>query len=344
MLPDVLASLPSAAEIFDRISSCADIPRNLDVRGALVAEIFCGAAAITLSMVMLSVPCICPWDVKYGEQFNVLKHGIIFQELIRYEYVACMHFATPCTSMTWARWPQLRSASEPQGVSHASEKQKQLLHLGNALLAFSLECSLMLLAAGGYFSLENPELSWLWLQEGTLTLLSKSGVALVRVLFKDFAAPFYKPTLFMHNIPTLHGLRDISEAYDGPLVPLRGLMVWEGKLQFRTHVAQAYPPKLAEHYAVLVNQALDMRSEAMERGQPIPLAVKEAGDGLSPSLRHAARLLPEPSVSVECVAEQLVPYGLVAVKGLVPLDHVQWAEGVEHPSANPPPGRFESSS
>ena len=82
----------------------------------------------------------------------------------------------------------------------------------------------------------------------------------------------------------------------------------------------------------------------MERGQPIPLAVKEAGDGLSPSLRHAARLLPEPSVPVECVAEQMVPYGLGAVKGLVPLDHVQWAEGVEHPSANPPPGRFESSS
>ena len=110
-----------------------------------------------------------------------------------------------------------------------------------------------------------------------------------------------------------------------------------GKLQVRAHVAQAFPPKLAEHYAVLVNQALNMRSDAMERGQPIPLAVKEAGDGLSPSLRHAARLLPEPSVPVECVAEQLVPYGLGAVKGLVPLDHVQWAEGV-HPSANPPQG------
>ena len=193
MLPDVLASLPSAAEIFDRISSCASIPRNLDVRGSLVAEIFCGAAAITLSMVMLSVPCMCPWDVKYGEQFDVLKHGIIFQALIRYHYVVCMHFATPCTSMTWARWPQLRSASEPQGVSHASEKQKQLLHLGNALLAFPLECSLMLLATGGCFSLENPELSWLWLQEGTLTLLSKSGVALVRVFSRILRHPFSSP-------------------------------------------------------------------------------------------------------------------------------------------------------
>ena len=97
-------------------------------------------------------------------------------------------------------------------MSHASKKQKQLFHLGNELLAFILKCSSLLLALGGYFSIENPELSWLWIQEGTLDLIAYNGVAFVRLLFKDFAVPFYKPTLFLRNCPTLHLLSEVQEA------------------------------------------------------------------------------------------------------------------------------------
>lgn len=111
-----------------------------------------------------------------------------------------------------------------------------------------------------------------------------------------------------------------------------------GNATVRTHVAQSYPPKLAENYAVLVNQALEMRGDALERGQPVPLAVQEVGDGLCSSLCHAARLLPDRSVPVECVVEQKVPYGLGALRGFVPSENAQWAEEVEHPSANTPQG------
>ena len=93
------------------------------------------------------------------------------------------------------------------------------------------------------------------LQDGTLDLIAKEGVAFVSVLFKDFAVPFFKPTLFLHHIPTLHHLREVQPAWVGKTVPLKGVMFWEGKLQFRAHVAQAHPPILAERYAVLVKQA-----------------------------------------------------------------------------------------
>ena len=68
-------------------------------------------------------------------------------------------------------------------------------------------------------------------------------------------------------------------------------MAWEGKLQFRTHAAQAHPPKLAERYAVLVRQALEMRSVALECGQLVSLAAQEEGDELCDSLRRVADLV-----------------------------------------------------
>ena len=242
-LSEVLVDLPDAEDLDESEAVQHTVPRPRRVAGGFVAEIFCGAAAITLSLILHNVPCICPWDVRYGSHFNVLEHGAVFERLITADMIVCMHFAMPCTSMTWARWPQIRSFEEPQGVSHASEKQKQMLHLGNELLAFTLKCSSQLLALGGYFSIENPELSWLWIQEGTLDLMANNGVAFVRLLFKDFAVAFYKPTLFLRNCPTLHLLSEAQEAWTGPTVSLRGLMWWKAKLQFRTHVAQTYPPK-----------------------------------------------------------------------------------------------------
>ena len=35
-----------------------------------------------------------------------------------------------------------------------------------------------LLGCGGYFNIENPELSWIWLREGILKLMAVAGVAL----------------------------------------------------------------------------------------------------------------------------------------------------------------------
>ena len=70
------------------------------------------------------------------------------------------------------------------------------------------------------------------------------GVEFVKFYFKDFAVPFFKPTLMLHNKPTLHRLREELLPWPGGTLVLRGRMWWEGKLQFLTHVAQPYPPAL----------------------------------------------------------------------------------------------------
>ena len=324
-MPQPLEALPDVSDL---------LRGNLSADASFFLEVFCGAAIVTLCMVMKNVPCIRPWDVKYGDAFNVLKHGQVLEALISATVLVSMHFATPCTSMTWARWPQLRSPEEPHGKSELTGKSMQLVHLGNELLAFTLKCCLLLLQTGGYFSIENPELSWLWLQEGTLQLQQMAGVCFVRVLFKDFGVPFYKPTLFLHNVPTLHRLNSFAEAWEGPTVALRGLMLWEGRLQFRTHVAQTYPPKLGEGYAQLMSEALALREKAACQDLPTPQASNEQAETICLPPLQAAWLDPSKGVPVG----EDVPNGLGAVKGLDPIEHVQWAEGVEHPSMKGPVG------
>ena len=89
---------------------------NLSVDGAMFLEFFCGQAAITLSLLILNVPCIRPWDIPFGEQFNILIHGQVLQQLILARRIVAQHFAVPCQSLTWARSPQLRDAFHPEGL------------------------------------------------------------------------------------------------------------------------------------------------------------------------------------------------------------------------------------
>jgi hypothetical protein len=113
-MPQPLEALPDVSDL---------LRGNLSADASFFLEVFCGAAIVTLCMVMKNVPCIRPWDVKYGDAFNVLKHGQVLEALISATVLVSMHFATPCTSMTWARWPQLRSPEEPHGKSELTGKK-----------------------------------------------------------------------------------------------------------------------------------------------------------------------------------------------------------------------------
>ena len=47
----------------------------LTVTGECCLEVFSGAAILTLGLQFHSVPVVAPWDVKFGERWNVLQHG-----------------------------------------------------------------------------------------------------------------------------------------------------------------------------------------------------------------------------------------------------------------------------
>ena len=309
-----------------------------------------------------------PWDSKYGEGFDVFKSGASLLALVRGGYVFSSHLGTPCQSLTWCRSPQLRSAEWPKGMPGLTTSQQQLVDIGNSLLMFSVEFCTLLYSYGSYFSIENPELSWLWVQPELLDLYSYSGVATVLVYYKDFGTPYLKPTLFLHNSPTLHGLRTPS----GPLmfaaghsvgnVVLRGMCWWEGQRVFRTHLAQPYPPDLGARFGSLTASAFKLRAEALSAGSEVPMASPEYDYGiparlvapfLSQGADEEARANPSELAGGQCsissqdrwlVASEtddcpdaddpFVADGLGAPKGLSPIEHVAWACTVPHPSVS----------
>jgi hypothetical protein len=197
---------------------------------------------MTLGLMLSSVPCLKPWDCKYGEQFDVLTEGWILLQLIFAGRIISAHFGTPCKSLTWARWPQLRDWDHPLGLPGLGPSARKLVDTGNDLLDFTWQCCMALLSMHAYFSIENPERSWLWYIGNFLDLSEQKGVAMTRFLFRNFGVPFYKPTLVLHNTPTLHLLRVPVLPWPGDTIPLRGRVWWNGQLAFRTQVAEAYPP------------------------------------------------------------------------------------------------------
>ena len=138
MDPDLLC-LPEAESL---------LMNNLQVSGEFFLEMFCGCAAITLACMTISVPCIRPWNIKFGEQFNVLTCGYVILQLILAKRVVALHFATPCQSLTWARSPQLRSALFPEGLPGLNPWQQSLVEYGNELVAFTVECRELLHSMG----------------------------------------------------------------------------------------------------------------------------------------------------------------------------------------------------
>ena len=78
----------------------------------------------------------------------------------------------------------------------------------------------------------------------------------MRVLFSDFQVPFRKPTVFVHNSECLHELAKSESSWHGRTVKLRGLAKYDGKLQFRTRLAQSYPPLLCIKFAGLVRETV----------------------------------------------------------------------------------------
>ena len=91
---------------------------------------------------------MCPWDLNYGAEFDVMVHGDILLELVRSGRIVAVHFGTPCQSMSWGRLPQLRSWTYVKGLPDLGEKQKALTTVGNALAEYTAALCRQLLLHG----------------------------------------------------------------------------------------------------------------------------------------------------------------------------------------------------
>ena len=100
---NVLANLMEAEEVFIR---------NVKVEGTYFIEIMVGECVISFGVLLKRVPCLKPWDVIYGESWNVLTHGEVLIMLAS-EGSIDPFLGLPCQSFTFARDPALIDAAEP---------------------------------------------------------------------------------------------------------------------------------------------------------------------------------------------------------------------------------------
>ena len=104
-MPEWFGTLPSLAGLC--LSSALRVDRQFFM------EVFSGTAIMTLGVMMQCIPAICPWDVMYGQCFDIVQQEAAVSSLIEAGRVVAMHLGTPCQFFTLARTPQLRSLQHP---------------------------------------------------------------------------------------------------------------------------------------------------------------------------------------------------------------------------------------
>ena len=135
-LEEVLEDLPCVHDFqFDPL---------LPVGGESFLECFAGGCVVTLAILWCQVPAFRPWDIDFGDKYDVVRYGHLIFSFISLGSIAMAHFGTPCTSMTWARQPQLRAPFHLFGLPHLSWEQRRLVDDGNSLVAFTVKCCWLL--------------------------------------------------------------------------------------------------------------------------------------------------------------------------------------------------------
>ena len=104
---------------------------------------------------MEKIPCLKPWDIVFGEAWNVLTRGHILLQLAQ-EGRIDVFLGLPCQSFTFAREPALRDAAFPMGKPNLSPKQQALVDTGNSLSDFALVLIETVDRADRLFAVENP--------------------------------------------------------------------------------------------------------------------------------------------------------------------------------------------
>ena len=101
----------------------------------------------------------------------------------------------------------------------------------------------------------------------------------------------------------------------------------EGEWQFRTKLAEPYPPTMALQYARLMVLALELRRIARRDGLPMPRAPREH-DAYMKHLGFDGNVVPW----CEC-PDPVTPW-VRAPRGMSELEHVAWARSQRHVMSN----------
>ena len=221
----------------------------------------------------------------------------------------------------------IRSFEWPRGFPNVAAWQQELLDSGNSLIEWSVLFLFHLDCHSCYGSMENPWPLYIWIQECVRMLWWSHGWAMFVYGNQLYGTRYQKLTGLLHNTPTLQGLTlPIDPSI--PTIPLAGKVLWKGEWQFRTKLAEPYPPTMAQAYADLMVKALDWRKLALARGLPMPRASREHDAYMKHLGYDDGNMVPWFECPDQC--SPLVPSGAGVPKGLTEVEHVAWARSQDH--------------
>ena len=232
-------------------------------------EIFSGKAGITAAIQAIGLTPLPPIDIEVVgavlEAFDILADGN-FARLQTWAQAGAftgLRLGTPCTTYSRARKfdggpTPLRTDWFLEGVPGLSGRDWDKVWAGTTFMRMSVDLAHMVVQQGGFFTLENPASSMLWLTPEVTDLELRTGAVRVYHDMCQHGSPHKKPTVFLSSHPAFLSLgrRCPGDHYHEPL---EGLTTDPdtGKEIFKTKLAQAYPRELCDLYAELAQPLLD---------------------------------------------------------------------------------------
>ena len=277
-----------------RVSTLAGVGEPM-ASGGRFLELFAGVAGLTRAVERVDRPCDCAQDVfdkQYNNrqpEFDLLnaQHVRHLLKLIEKRTYLWIHGAPPCKSFSrarrrdrWANARVLRSDRFPAGIPGPGEQQA-LVRDGNRLDSVMAKIARAQARAGGFFSIENPERSFMWDLEPLKALANLKGVRFVCGDQCCFGGPYRKPTAWLTNAPWLAVLE--RRCPGSPTHPAHSPLVGrvtrpDGSTCWLTECAAEYPEGLCNALAAAYD-----RAEAAVA--PAQIAITAAGrvDPLEPT-------------------------------------------------------------
>ena len=245
-------------------------------------------------------------------------------------------FGTPCTSFSFARWPQLRDWLHPKGKQRLTQSQQEQVANGNKFVEWTAVAINSLVAVQCYFILENLLPGWMWVQPEIMAILQLPTVVLIEIFFQQFGAPYLKSTGLLSNLPYIWWMSSKADM-DVARVPLRGQMFWNGQWVFRTKVAEPYPPLFGLALSLVVQLSIGARKLALAHGDRLPSPDKKYDAATHRGMcQHVLTGGPDETCWMDAadIKNSFVNNGGGAVKGFSVSEHVAWAQLQTHPMAN----------
>ncbi len=224
-------------------------------RAKVFLELFAGYAGLTEAIKATGSDWVTvrdPHDELYGSDLGNEEEFLEMIDEAPQDTPDWKHLAPPCRTFTKARRDdkhgrcrQLRSEGKPEGFGDKETEEANVL--GNRTVAI---CEKQI-ELGKFFSVENPEGSYLWDLPAFKRLAKRPGVTMVILDQCAYGGPYRKPTGLLSNAPWLLKGKRCEDAPAHTHTPLVG-RVWSYKTDqevWLTSEAAEYPAGLCEAWA-----------------------------------------------------------------------------------------------